>query len=807
MRIVKVRIQNFKIYKDKTFEFPDERVILLTGGNGFGKTTLIDAIEWCLTGNIGRISNCYMERYHQKSEINRKENKSGIIKNSQCKKNEFVKVSLLFKIDDEIVEVYREQIEDDLFIDSELQFNKEVSKEKKMQIINAINNDKFYKYHLCDSYKTYNFLTCNRQEIKEIFQEFINDRPEIKMFKKNIELVKSYSENEISKLNASKVSDEIIKEKKEKLLEIKGKIHNIEYPQVKFYKDENVTIQNEETKKIKFQLDQIKKCGYNVIYNKIDGVILWYKAKEKERLFKDIFNIITTKKEDINIALKNNYYDENLKKKLHDKKNDIVDLQKEIKNANNIEDIINLKIEEKYPKIKDYIVNNKEDILVLNKKIEGLNNQIKDKGKGNEIIKALSNLVADRNALFSYKNNGNNRCPLCSSDSVFKNIKYKEDLAKDAEDYLEKSNTNLSELKIKLKTYESSVQNKISKLKDKILEMVNVDLEKIKQEDLKYELYYKETCVFFEKVKTLNIKIDDKCIKSIQLANNANNEILSNSKTYIMDLELIRKILVFIEYGEDLKEINVRILEKLKLEIENFHDETIEILDFNFESFTQKIIYMRDMINNGEIDKLEKIINQYNSNNEEIDKEISKFNKYYKKANELIDSINKVNVQLEKVELTTVGPYLYKIFTKFIKHCKVGNFNFNRDNAKNDGGATFTDESGNNILNTLSEGQMGIFILAYFFANMFRRKDETLFRIYFIDDITNCMDDINVLSFIEVIKYQLSSDESVIDQVFFSTCDYNIKNLFIHKMKSFGIKVANYKFISYGKAVKVEQTI
>jgi exonuclease SbcC len=109
------------------------------------------------------------------------------------------------------------------------------------------------------------------------------------------------------------------------------------------------------------------------------------------------------------------------------------------------------------------------------------------------------------------------------------------------------------------------------------------------------------------------------------------------------------------------------------------------------------------------------------------------------------------------------------------------------------------DQNGNNILNTFSQGQLGVFMLAYFFANMFKRKKETPFKTYFIDDITSCMDDINILSFVDIIKYQLYQNDGVINQFFFSTCNGDLEKLFMHKMKSFDIGYINYKFNSYAR--------
>lgn len=54
MKINKIRIQNFKVFEDITINFNSSDIIVFDGPNGFGKTTIYDAIELVFTGRIRR---------------------------------------------------------------------------------------------------------------------------------------------------------------------------------------------------------------------------------------------------------------------------------------------------------------------------------------------------------------------------------------------------------------------------------------------------------------------------------------------------------------------------------------------------------------------------------------------------------------------------------------------------------------------------------------------------------------------------------------------------------------------------------
>lgn len=55
MKIKYIELENFRIFYDKTkIDFSNKKLILISGNNGHGKSSLFDSIQWCLTGQILR---------------------------------------------------------------------------------------------------------------------------------------------------------------------------------------------------------------------------------------------------------------------------------------------------------------------------------------------------------------------------------------------------------------------------------------------------------------------------------------------------------------------------------------------------------------------------------------------------------------------------------------------------------------------------------------------------------------------------------------------------------------------------------
>src|SRR5690242_1060558 len=56
MRLVKVKLKNFRQYRDQTVYFPQNGLVGFIGKNGAGKSTLMNAIQWALYGKIRKVT-------------------------------------------------------------------------------------------------------------------------------------------------------------------------------------------------------------------------------------------------------------------------------------------------------------------------------------------------------------------------------------------------------------------------------------------------------------------------------------------------------------------------------------------------------------------------------------------------------------------------------------------------------------------------------------------------------------------------------------------------------------------------------
>ena len=293
MTIQTIEISNFRgIRETKEFVFDGKPFILLSAPNGLGKTTLIDAIEWCFTGNIGRLKAAYDSRSTNIDE--RKKNVKGILKNKNAKSSDKVCVKLQIFNGNGLKEIKRTQEKDELNEEySTLWVNgqKDIIRSQLKEFI----GNNFYNFHFCDVQKSIGMQSKKRKELPELFSDFISDYSRELIVADNLEIFADDAKRYFDDLNNEKVSDNEIAIMREQLEKHTGTSVIKEYPNIQIYETENLEVKSLDEKALKQQLQQIYECGYVQAKEILTELVSNSNARENIRLLEKIDNILTEK--------------------------------------------------------------------------------------------------------------------------------------------------------------------------------------------------------------------------------------------------------------------------------------------------------------------------------------------------------------------------------------------------------------------------------------------------------------------------------------------------------------------------------
>ena len=186
MNIKKIKIINFRGFsEEKIFEFEGKPFVMLTAPNGKGKTSVIDAIEWCMTGDIKRLHEGYNDRNTNVTE--RKQNAGAILKNKNHPDEKTI-VEMLITAENEEYTIHREQDKDTLDDTGEIKINDFTGEQAEEELRKLIDVKNFYKYHFCDMQKTYRFLSKNRGNIDAEFSDFASDYTDVQNVVDNLNI-------------------------------------------------------------------------------------------------------------------------------------------------------------------------------------------------------------------------------------------------------------------------------------------------------------------------------------------------------------------------------------------------------------------------------------------------------------------------------------------------------------------------------------------------------------------------------------------------------------------------------------------
>ncbi|RDY28426.1 hypothetical protein CHL78_005880 [Romboutsia weinsteinii] len=772
--INKIIIQNFKVFdrnnKDNTFyeQIISQNLQILTGQNGYGKSSIYDAIELVLTGNISRL-------YQVSGRSGVKSFKDNLITNN---KNDDLIVAL------ELLDDNKKEY---------LSILKHIP-QKKIKFEKESNIGKWFETYISkDRFVLENILNSKNKKSNDEAKKIINELLQIEPEYFYINYIQQ--QDPISFL---KRKEEDRKEIIDKLLQIDN-LKSEKYEQI----ENKIKIYNSKYEQLKEEIISKKKYINNDINNKLSNKPNYKKIfEERNDLDWDLdIEKIDNKNylEDINgikLLIKNHKTYKNIKvkdelTKYYESKDIINRISYHLKYGKNIEA---LKIyREKYKVLKNVksYINNKEwklidkdkykDHIDINKldEIRNESNNIENlKNKSNKILidinkkrSELKNMLSDNDKI---KESGidENRCILCGS-------KY------DDKEHLIKTISN----------YTNIIEELLGGIEKDIIsksEKINLEIDKIQKElDEKIKLVSFEDIIDDNKYREIIKYIDNSILEPIlnkleNLGININEQFDNLEKNNT--LEQINNIVY--RYIEDkankigLSDIDQVILNKSKLDYvySNYfqeNDEKIELININ--ELDEKITYLDYCYNYHIIEKNNIDINTIETLKFNMVKTKFKLEKFEKMKDEYDKCINEYKRGIiSKIEIP-----LYIYTGKILQNLPAGLGVFCQLGADTSDKITRLKFIGNmktshDIVNTFSSGQLAGFIISFTLA--MKKVYNNQLDVILIDDPVQTMDELNLISFTEILRNEFSDK-----QVIMSTHENNIAGYINYKYSKYNL--------------------
>lgn len=791
MKIVKIKMNNFRGFPgEKEISFDGVPFVLLSSPNGSGKTSVIDAIEWCLTGNIGRLKEAYDNRSTNNAE--RKKNWDGILKNKNAGEKEYVEVELTYTDKDKTFILLRKQKNDDLNSEnSEVVLNGDsISADIELK---KIVNKSFYNYHFCDVQKSFGIQSKQRKDLPELFTEFITDYSKEIAVAHNLEVFASDVEKDKFDLDKKRIDDSEIKNLQGKIDGFIKKPEIIPYPNEILYKGEIVDIGLMDEAMLNEQLNQLYLCGYSVSESYLTKVIDDQRYHDIISKLEELKKFLGKNQKDIDLALKNNLHKNN--SVIESISNKIQKYRSIHLDRNNIRENAQLLIGLEYENFtSDYFETTIKNIDQKERILSELKNDIKHMTEGNAILSTFIQLFSQKESVIKYQQESE-KCPICGSEQFGKLDA--DQILSETKRYIDSNNGLVARKNIEIIGIRQTIQDMYKRLLELANQVLNNAIEDQEFKKNQLEEIRNKTIPFFTLVNQIKaikgmgseageLESIDYIQNKINILNNqllSEEEIIENRKKY-------RDILNLIGYKFESEEESATVIR-----VGELSKNCPEIIKFEYSLLVQKINAIISVKNNRDyLNSIETLI-CYKENNDEIDRKKIQLDDLYNKAIQRSSKIRQLVDNLKREEYNSVGPDLKRYYKKLARIDSLASINivFEEDHI------SITDENGKNLVNILSNGQLGVFMLSYFFAGIAKRGMKETFKIYFIDDLTACMDDVNMLSFLDLLKYQMIENKNM-EQIFFLTCDDRISRLLRYKLDGCKVK---YRVISERELVAI----
>lgn len=827
MKIEQLQFNNFRAYRKETFNIPLEKnIILLYARNGFGKTSFFDGIEWGLTGKIERYNNPAKEKNEypvlRNSFVNTPSINDGIYikfttgdqvrRGIKCDLTNDYGKGTLFLNDENIDNLNHVLVEEtflqDVNLEKSFNFTQLLSQELISNFIRHTKDPDRYKTIVdlfgLSSYKNYDLHISQAQK-------FLKDK--IENLEEELKIKRQELAVENAKLKTLDIDPQLMLEELES-------IHNfkIEFKNLTDIKELYMNSKKEkeiELNKLKDEFSRLKYLETN------------YKDKEEKiKKYSDDYNLYTSLEKFVREFSKKKFYDnilENIDNYNEYIKNEetilasekkLIDLKDEEKrysffNNNQTEDELIINLSDYKKEYKERV----ESFINAKKQISTYENSIKSLQENLQQISSLKNaLLYSAKQFLSEKENENlSNCPVCENqfdiNHTLMQISEKLDKGNLDLDFKEvtRSIDDLFNLKKEHIKFVENEKNTLYKLAKSVLEIFKKEYDELLKINVDYDKLRESYTIVIESLYSLSMDIKDfnsskeKFFLELKSSSEYKDSV---SEQFYFDLLNEQRI----KLNSDYEEIKHYIEEKKVFSIENYSDiskklinnsKSFDSVSLKIDSYKKALELASELIvfsnNNNLIKKIELLDDKIKRAENEIHNIKTLSNDYdnLKSAvktsidNETRDLLSSYKETIESFyDYLNPSLYMKELNIKIHENPTMGNrliFEVLSITEKKHSPSYIFSSAQNNVL-----------ALSIFLSFAIKQKWSKLDTIFLDDPIQN-MDDINIHSFVDLIR---TIQKNTNKQFFISTHDDRIYNFMLNK---FGEDdVHSFEYEDYG---------
>lgn len=223
-----------------------------------------------MTGFIRRLKNSFDTRSPNDGE--RRVNARGILKHRDANQREKVEVFLWLYDGEKERVLHRVQGKDELNPDSS-QLTLDGSEEDAQAFVREFIGDSFYNFHFCDVQKSIHVQSKKREDLTDLFQEFITNYDEQMQVADNLDLFAEDAGRYIEDAEKKKISQEMIESKKAEIERAHTGVKQVPYPQMVFYEGEQMQITGRSIRELTAQREALGNCGYQVAVGALERLV------------------------------------------------------------------------------------------------------------------------------------------------------------------------------------------------------------------------------------------------------------------------------------------------------------------------------------------------------------------------------------------------------------------------------------------------------------------------------------------------------------------------------------------------------